>query len=187
MVQYNGVLGFWGFGVLGFWGFGVLGFWGFGVLAPVHYSEMRDTEDALLGSTNQDNEDKETALVFVTKVSKRKAGILGAVFNGIMTGSSLVPLHYAKKQGFGGAKYMISFATGAVLSNILVWMVYFVFLWVKTSAASMPGSSLWQTYSALPSWHVRQLLAPGFISGKTIRPIDALFTTFNLLVCVSNL
>ena len=27
-----GVLGFWGFGVLGFWGFGVLGFWGFGVL-----------------------------------------------------------------------------------------------------------------------------------------------------------
>jgi hypothetical protein len=52
---------------------------------------------------------------------KRQAGNVAAVMNGILTGSSLVPVHYyAKEQGFGGAKYRISFAKCALIANVLL-------------------------------------------------------------------
>jgi Transmembrane family, TMEM144 of transporters len=71
--------------------------------------------------------------VVVYHVTQRTAGICGAVFNGIMTGSSLIPMHYAKKQGrnLGGAHYMISLAIGSLLSNILLWIVLYIVQVVK--------------------------------------------------------
>jgi len=62
----------------------------------------------------------------LSKMTKRKIGIVAAVGNGLFTGSSLVPIHYTKEHGFGGANYMISFACGAFLSNCVLWILYFV-------------------------------------------------------------
>lgn len=61
------------------------------------------------------------------RLTQRQAGIAGAVFNGIMTGSSLIPLHYAKQHGYGGANFMLSMAGGALISNILLWIVMYFY------------------------------------------------------------
>jgi Transmembrane family, TMEM144 of transporters len=76
--------------------------------------------------------------VVVYHVSQRTAGICGAVFNGIMTGSSLIPLHYAKQSGqnAGGAHYMISLAIGALLSNVALWLVLYFVQVVKVCCSS---------------------------------------------------
>jgi glucose uptake protein GlcU len=57
-------------------------------------------------------------------LTKRRLGIACSVFNGLFSGSSLIPLHYAKSQGFGGLAYIPSFAIGALLSNLSLWGVY---------------------------------------------------------------
>lgn len=128
-------------------------------------------------------------------VSRRTAGILGAIFNGLATGSSLIPLHYAKEQGYGGANYLISFASGGLLANAGVWILFAAYCyWRTTSTASTSASAassaaailprddgrpilllsersrLRQTYASLPSWHVRELWLPGCLAGACFAP-----------------
>jgi len=120
-------------------------------------------------------------------LSKRAAGIGGAVFNGLMTGSSLIPLHYAKRQGFGGAHYMISFAAGALISNTVLWILFLAYTYCvcwrtrtattattrTTSSNNSDGimvrdenESLWkQTYDSMPAWHLSKLFLPGVTAG----------------------
>jgi Transmembrane family, TMEM144 of transporters len=59
--------------------------------------------------TNDKEKDPELIVLCGFLMTKRTAGICGAVFNGVLTGSSLIPLHYAKQHGFGGANYMIRY------------------------------------------------------------------------------
>lgn len=92
-------------------------------------------------------------------LTRRQLGILGAVINGVLTGSSLIPIHYAKRQGFGGATYMLSFATGALLSNLLIWALWFFGKLIQS------GSSMPQTYESMPPCYFKQLWAPGFSAG----------------------
>ena len=105
------------------------------------YDRMENEEissaDALAGGGNvvpseSADDDKDNKIVFdwqgILQLTQRQAGIAGAVFNGLMTGSSLIPLHYAKAQGYGGANYMISMASGALMSNILLWMLMYVYM-----------------------------------------------------------
>lgn len=110
-------------------------------------------------------EEPQTTVLCGYIMSKRKAGILGAVFNGLMTGSSLIPLHYAEQEGFGGARYMISFATGALMSNCIIWVAFFGLNYVKTMQQDLSGSMLWQAYEGMPLWHVQQLWLPASIAG----------------------
>jgi Transmembrane family, TMEM144 of transporters len=70
-------------------------------------------------------------------ISRRVAGIAGAVCNGLTVGSSLIPLHYAKEEGFGGPNYMISFATGALLANTGIWAIYYLYLVVAGGSDSV--------------------------------------------------
>lgn len=99
-------------------------------------------------------------------MTRHQAGICGAVFNGLMAGSSLLPLHFAKKHGFGGARYMISYATGAMISNIFVWCCFVGMKWMEASATNLPGSLIVQTYSSMPSCHFRKLWLPGATAGR---------------------
>ena len=114
-------------------------------------------------------------------LTKRELGILGAVMNGALTGFSLVPIHYAKKQGFGGAAYMLSFSSGALFANLMIWAVWFVAKVVMTprdtttsTAATTTSTSnsssaffqlVQQTYESMPAFHFKQLYIPGFSAG----------------------
>jgi len=110
--------------------------------------------------------------------SKRDLGVLGAVANGVFTGFSLVPLHYAKEHGFGGAAYMISFASGALFANAVIWALWFGMVLMKVQRDSNqrdsnnnnPNSLLttlhvYQAYESMPPWHFQKLYIPGFSAG----------------------
>jgi glucose uptake protein GlcU len=146
-------------------------------------------------SHNKQDEDSTTHLSTIDTVSfticrrefvlsKRLAGISGAVFNGIMTGSSLIPMHYAKKNGFGGAHYMLSLGLGSLLANILIWILYYLYHvgrlhYAQTntsvsalsisSSSNLPCHTLWtQAYFYLPPWHVAQIAWPGMCAGTLL-------------------
>lgn len=104
--------------------------------------------------------------LFGVSMTRHQAGICGAVFNGLMAGSSLLPLHFARKHGFGGARYMISYATGALLSNCFIWFCFVLMKWREVLAANVPGSVAMRTYASLPSWHFRKLWLPGVTAGR---------------------
>mmetsp|Transcript_20241 Transcript_20241/g.26110 ORF Transcript_20241/g.26110 Transcript_20241/m.26110 type:complete len:425 (+) Transcript_20241:146-1420(+) len=107
-------------------------------------------------------------------VTKRTAGIIGAVCNGIFTGSTLIPLHYAKAHGFGGAHYMISFSTGALIALVSLWLLFFL---------SRFQTSIWQTYQTqMPDWHFQQLAVPGVCAGVLI-----FVAMFSSILAVSSL
>lgn len=129
-----------------------------------HFVFMGD-DNRPLSSTMLLSSTADVQLLGRISVSERTAGVLGAVFNGLMTGSSLVPLHYAKEHGYGGANYMISFASGGLLANVGVWVVYAAYLYWQNAERQLPGSVLYQTYSSLPPWHLQRLLLPGCIAG----------------------
>ena len=92
-------------------------------------------------------------------LSQRQCGILGAAMNGVFTGSSLVPLHYAKEEGFGGANFMISMASGSMIANILVWCCFFGF-------TTIANQTTWQDgLQRMPRWYFKELWFPGFMAG----------------------
>eukprot|EP00934_Nitzschia_sp_Nitz4_P004285 Nitzschia sp. Nitz4//scaffold33_size148984//5131//8657//NITZ4_002909-RA/size148984-augustus-gene-0.251-mRNA-1//1//CDS//3329548370//4275//frame0 len=98
-------------------------------------------------------------VLFGIPLSKRQCGILGAAMNGVFTGGSLVPLHYAKEEGFGGANFIISMASGAFITNCLIWVVIFFY-----NMASMRLSVL-DTVGSMPKIYFDQLWLPGSMAG----------------------
>lgn len=95
-------------------------------------------------------------------LTQRQCGILGAAMNGVMTGGSLIPLHYAKEEGFGGAKFFPSMACGALLSNALLWFIWFGSnVWTDLTH----GRTIRDTYHEMPKWEFRILWLPGFLAG----------------------
>ena len=126
--------------------------------------------------TNNENDSDKVLVPGTTWVlATRQAGIAGAVLNGLMTGSSLIPMHYAKAKGFGGANYLISMATGSLISNIIVWMVLYAYqchvVSQTTPSASTDPSyassqSIWRrAYDSMPLWYFSQLVGPGVAAG----------------------
>ncbi|KAG7339660.1 drug/metabolite transporter superfamily protein [Nitzschia inconspicua] len=92
------------------------------------------------------------------RVSERTLGILAAmIFTGMWGGSILVPMHYAPSVN-NGLGYLFSFAVGASLVNLSLWMV-------RYSYCCCWYSSLRKAYSALPSFHFRTMWLYGGICG----------------------
>mmetsp|Transcript_17627 Transcript_17627/g.51322 ORF Transcript_17627/g.51322 Transcript_17627/m.51322 type:complete len:305 (-) Transcript_17627:50-964(-) len=115
-------------------------------------------------------------------VTKRQAGIGCAIFQGITTGSSLIPVHYAKEVGFGGAHFIISMAVGSVLANILLWIALYAYhfhgqCWLAVGTTMKLHTeyfgdntggkqSIWvRTYHNMPCWHFSELIVPGVAAG----------------------
>jgi hypothetical protein len=121
------------------------------------------TADGILAA-NHDHYEAPYITIFSGKLilTKRQCGILGAAMNGVMTGGSLIPLHYAKDEGFGGAKFFPSMACGALLSNVLLWCVWFVF---NASTDLAHGKNLWDTYHEMPKWQFHVLWMPSLLAG----------------------
>jgi len=107
----------------------------------------------------------------LVSLTKRQCGIAGAVMNGFFTGGSLVPLHYAGKEGFGGARYFPSYGMGAMIANVLMWVVFYAVCVCKNSVAVVVvhgggrKKSWKESLSEMPRWHFRALWLPGLLAG----------------------
>lgn len=97
------------------------------------------------------------------KLTKRQCGIAGAAMNGIFTGCSLLPLHYAKEEGFAGERYMISMACGSLLANIIVLIIIILY-----SSAASNSMSLEGFIQNIPAWHFQILWRPAFMAGTLL-------------------
>ena len=113
-------------------------------------------------------------------VNKRQLGIALSVFNGLASGSSLLPLHKAKTEGFGGLAYIPSYGCGAMISNILVWLVFLVINFVRLqrvdqqqlqqregqgSAAGNLFADIKRSLETMPPFHFRELWFRGLLAG----------------------
>jgi hypothetical protein len=92
-------------------------------------------------------------------LTRRQLGIVGAVINGVWGGTNLIPLHYASQQGFGGAGYLISYATGSMIVLIFMWLFLFGYYVYENNG------SLREARKSLPSFHVKDLGYPGLLAG----------------------
>jgi hypothetical protein len=116
---------------------------------------MVTSEDEVVG-----NNGSGTVLCCFEKfqVQERTLGILAAlVFTGIWGGSILVPMQFAPKMD-KGLGYLISFAIGAALVNLSLWLFRYLYL-------CLYYSSMTQAYQALPSFHLRKMWLYGGICG----------------------
>ena len=124
--------------------------------------------DDSLDSDAEDNTDgtkklhKDLVVLFGGRLmmTKRQLGVLGAVVNGAWGGMNLIPLHLARREtGMSGASYLISYAGGAFLVNVLLWIILFSYRWYQHR---------WDVQAALeclPNWHVKELWKPGLFAG----------------------
>lgn len=92
-------------------------------------------------------------------LTRRQLGILGACVNGFWGANNLIPLHYAAKEGFGGASYLISYASGALIVNTAMWLSYFVYY------ISEKKCSIREAYDCLPCFYFRELGGAGILAG----------------------
>lgn len=99
-------------------------------------------------------------------LNKRIAGIVAAFLNALFAGSSLIPLHYAKQQGFAGANYIISFSVGALCANTALWLVFFLYYYYTRLGDFLTESRLVQACRCMPRWHIRELWLPGLMAGE---------------------
>jgi glucose uptake protein GlcU len=117
------------------------------------------------GSHDLGDSDGKIAVVLVggLVLTRREAGLACSVLNGLLAGSALLPLHYAKAQGFGGLSYILSFGTGALISNSLVWALFFAYNYYIHQRPQ--GGSLTTTAEAMPNWYIKELWLRGLIAG----------------------
>jgi len=105
-------------------------------------SDVRFAADDLVPEENSQIGQKQTSMAL---------GIGAALFNGTWGGSNLVPSKYAPLHG---SHFVISFATGALIANVLLVILYVT--WIKLGNGKG---------GVLPSPHFRTMALPGFLSG----------------------
>ena len=114
---------------------------------------LSSTSSTIANGIQQLNYNPETHVRFCQSqivITKRIAGIMAALFNGFMSGSSLIPMHYAKRQPNGnwsGLNYIISFSVGSLFSCMSIWTVYFIFLVVRQHRSNKKSSPFTTTSS----------------------------------------
>lgn len=97
---------------------------------------------------------------FRMALTRHQMGILGAVINGAWGGCNMIPLHYAiRDDGLSGADYLISFATGSLIVNAVMWAALFVYHWHHRKG------DVAEALEALPKFHLRELGLPGLMAG----------------------
>jgi len=109
------------------------------------------------------------------EMSRRTLGYFAAVCAGVFLGSSLIPVHFACQSNHG-LGYIISFTAGALIVNIFLWLLLFLFYLIRHHYS--PSNA----YNALPSMHFRVLWIPGAISGSlwTVATVCSVLTVHSL-------
>ena len=137
-----------------------------GETSAQHNYQTLSADDEETETTTEEPEENDYFLVLFNgriSLTTRQCGILGAVLNGIMTGGSLIPLHYAAEEGFGGAKYFPSMGVGAMIANTIMWIVlYAACLCRGFASGKTPRDCL---KDDMPKWHFRVLWLPALSAG----------------------
>jgi len=84
-------------------------------------------------------------------LSQSTIGYSAAIFDGIWSGSIMVPLKLSNQSVDTGIVYVFSFGVGAAVVNVLIVLAYFAFLYIKKEQ--------------IPSFQLRVMAIPGSISG----------------------
>lgn len=92
-------------------------------------------------------------------LTKRQAGILASLFNGLWGGTNMIPLHFAAHNGYGGPSYVVSFACGSTLVTIAIWVMRYLFELHRHDGDAS------KAYHALPSFYIRQMWFQGSLAG----------------------
>jgi hypothetical protein len=100
-------------------------------------------------SDTYDDDTTDYGLLPRRKYSHRNLGRVSALMCGVWGGSCMIPMHYSNDNTHG-LGYVISFATGAIIVTILIWILRF-------------GYSV--LVMRLPSFHLRVMWLPGTIAG----------------------
>jgi len=93
-------------------------------------------------------------------LTRRHLGIIGAVINGAWGGNNVIPMHYAKAQGFYGAGYVVSYSCGAMIVTIAMWMLRYLFCLYRV------GGDTKKAYDSLPGFHFHEMWLPGLLAGS---------------------
>mmetsp|Transcript_25364 Transcript_25364/g.59383 ORF Transcript_25364/g.59383 Transcript_25364/m.59383 type:complete len:448 (-) Transcript_25364:1477-2820(-) len=93
------------------------------------------------------------------KIQERILGILAALFvTGLWGGSMMVPMQFAPTDD-KGLPYLTSFAIGATIVTLFLWLLRYLYLWNKHNY------SFTRAYEALPSFHLRKMWPYGGACG----------------------
>lgn len=84
-------------------------------------------------------------------LTKRQAGLIASLFNGLWGGTNMIPLHFAAHSGYGGPSYVVSFACGSMLVTIWLWVLRYLY------EVHRHDGAFGKAYHALPSFHIRQI------------------------------
>lgn len=93
-------------------------------------------------------------------LTRHQTGVIGAMINGAWGGLNLIPVHYARRDdGMTGAAFLISFATGSLVVNTVLWLIL-----IGYHMHQKKGN--WEEVkTALPKWHLEHLWKPGLAAG----------------------
>jgi hypothetical protein len=92
------------------------------------------------------------------QVSKRKLGMAAGAFSGLYGGSILAPMKFCKSDTTKGTHFLISFAIGASIVNLALWIFRYMYHIAK-------HKSFVTAYYMLPSFHLRVMALPGSLAG----------------------
>jgi hypothetical protein len=125
-------------------------------MEPLFNVDETRTEDIVMNGNhdyhhNPQHKSKKPDMICGIPLTRRQTGILGAVVNGAWGGLNLIPLHYALQDGFSGAGYLISYATGSLLVNIFIWIAFLAYYYITLCSNGrkrlMPCPSFtWNTF-----------------------------------------
>ena len=115
--------------------------------------EMFNSNDII-----NDQNDQQSLVICGKRINRRLAGLISAFGCGIWGGSIMVPMHFAPSNA-GGLGYIISFAIGASIVNIFLWIMRYFYNVYYTG-------SFQKGWNALPSFHFKVMWLPGAVAGS---------------------
>jgi glucose uptake protein GlcU len=129
--------------------------------------ESFDSNEANNPSSNDKEERVRWRIIHLgASLTDRQFGIGCAMLNGILGASAMVPLHYAKHQGFSEFSYIFSFVTGVLIANMLLWVLYFTFhCCCQSRTHPFRRDAMRTAFEAMPLWHFRELWFKLLIAG----------------------
>mmetsp|Transcript_9175 Transcript_9175/g.12755 ORF Transcript_9175/g.12755 Transcript_9175/m.12755 type:complete len:410 (-) Transcript_9175:542-1771(-) len=93
------------------------------------------------------------------KFTKRQMGIICAAINGAWGGTCMIPLHYAREEGFGGPGYVISFASGSMIVTVWIWALRYLYILDRLNFEFK------EAYEIMPSFYLREMWMQGSLAG----------------------
>lgn len=143
-----------------------------------------EEDEEYLGGKDAGRKNSISKQIFGRSINQWESGAIYAALNGVLAGSSLVPLHYAKLEGISHFSYYFSFTLGALIVNILMW----VLLFLSTFVNAHDELSVGKTIESMPSLHFKQLwlklAAAGLLSNGGM--FGAIMATSSLGQAVGN-